>query len=42
MCLITLDTNARDVIEKLDVQNVKKPDAFQWQSLLKFYWTDGQ
>ena len=40
MCLITLDTNARDVIEKLDVQNVKKADAFQWQSQLKFYWVD--
>lgn len=39
MCLITLDTHSRDIIEKLDVENVKKADAFQWQSQLKFYWT---
>lgn len=40
MCLITLDTHSRDIIEKLDVENVKKADAFQWQSQLKFYWCD--
>ena len=40
MCLITLDTHSRDIIEKLDNENVKKSDAFQWQSQLKFYWTD--
>ena len=40
MCLITLDTHSRDIIEKLDNENVKKADAFQWQSQLKFYWTD--
>lgn len=40
MCLITLDTHSRDIIDKLDVENVKKPDAFQWQSQLKFYWVD--
>jgi dynein heavy chain len=39
MCLITLDTHSRDIVEKLDVENVKKADAFQWQSQLKFYWT---
>lgn len=39
MCLITLDTHSRDIIEKLDNENVKKADAFQWQSQLKFYWT---
>ena len=38
MCLITMDTHSRDVVEKLDVENVKKIDAFQWQSQLKFYW----
>ena len=38
MCLITLDTHSRDVIDKLDTENVKKADAFQWQSQLKFYW----
>jgi|JI61114C2RNA_FD_contig_81_1229267_length_6850_multi_3_in_0_out_0_9 dynein heavy chain len=39
MCLITLDTHSRDIVEKLDVENVKKADAFQWQSQLKFYWS---
>jgi dynein heavy chain len=38
MCLITMDTHSRDVVEKLDAENVKKVDAFQWQSQLKFYW----
>ena len=38
MCLITLDTHTRDIIDKLDTENVKKADAFQWQSQLKFYW----
>lgn len=38
MCLITLDTHSRDIIKLLDVENVKKADAFQWQSQLKFYW----
>jgi dynein heavy chain, axonemal len=42
MCLITLDTHSRDIIDKLDVENVKKADAFQWQSQLKFYWTDNK
>ena len=40
MCLITLDTHSRDIIDKLDNENVKKADAFQWQSQLKFYWND--
>ncbi len=39
MCLITLDTHSRDILEKFDVENVKKADAFQWQSQLKFYWS---
>jgi dynein heavy chain len=38
MCLITMDTHSRDVVDKLDAENVKKIDAFQWQSQLKFYW----
>jgi dynein heavy chain len=42
MCLITLDTHTRDIIEKLDNENVKKADAFQWQSQLKFYWADNE
>ena len=38
MCLITMDTHSRDVIDRLMRENVKKMDAFQWQSQLKFYW----
>lgn len=40
MCLITMDTHSRDITDKLDTENVKKADAFQWQSQLKFYWSD--
>ena len=40
MCLITMDTHSRDILDKLDTENVKKADAFQWQSQLKFYWSD--
>ena len=40
MCLITMDTHSRDIIDKLETENVKKADAFQWQSQLKFYWAD--
>ena len=40
MCLITMDTHSRDVIDRLETENVKKADAFQWQSQLKFYWAD--
>lgn len=39
MTLITLDTHSRDVVHKLIEENVKKPDEFQWQSQLKFYWS---
>lgn len=38
MCLITMDTHSRDMVDKLIVENVRKPDEFQWQSQLKFYW----
>lgn len=30
MCLITLDTHARDVVDKLIQEHVRKPDEFQW------------
>lgn len=30
MCLITMDTHARDVIDKLIQEHVRKPDEFQW------------
>ena len=33
-----MDTHGRDIIDKLQTQNVRKPDEFQWQSQLKFYW----
>ena len=38
MCLITMDTHSRDVVDMLHRLNIKKMDAFQWQSQLKFYW----
>lgn len=28
MCLITMDTHSRDVIDKLITESVKKPDQF--------------
>jgi len=38
MCLITIDTHNRDIIEILIEENVRKSDEFQWASQLKFYW----
>ena len=38
MCLITVDTHNRDVIDKLIQEDVRKEDEFYWQSQLKFYW----
>lgn len=38
MCLITLDANMRDKVIGLIDQHVRKPEEFQWQSQLKFYW----
>jgi dynein heavy chain len=38
MCLITIDTHCRDIIEQLINENVRKADEFQWASQLKFYW----
>jgi len=40
MCLITMDTHSRDVIDRLIKENVRKAEEFQWQSQLKFYWTN--
>jgi dynein heavy chain, axonemal len=40
MCLITIETHNRDVIEKLVTEKVIKADAFQWQSQLKFYFNE--
>ena len=38
MCLITMDTHSRDILDKLIRENVTRPDEFQWQSQLKAYW----
>ena len=38
MCLITMDTHSRDVIDKLHNEGVKRSDEFQWQSQLKASW----
>lgn len=40
MCLITMETHNRDIIELLIKENVRKAEEFQWQSQLKFYWDD--
>lgn len=40
MCLITIDTHSRDVVIRLINEHVRKAEEFQWQSQLKFYWTD--
>lgn len=40
MCMITLDTHSRDIIERIIDERVSKPDEFQWQSQLKAYWHD--
>lgn len=42
MCLITVDTHNRDVIDKLIQEDVRKEDEFFWQSQLKFYWDMGR
>ena len=39
MCMITMDTHSRDIIEKLRNEEVKSADEFQWQSQLKAYWS---
>ena len=40
MCLITMDAHSRDIILKLKNEGVTRPDSFQWQCMLKFYWLD--
>ena len=40
MCMITLETHSRDVIENLAKEGVDSPDEYQWQSQLKAYWRD--
>lgn len=38
MCLITMDTHSRDILDKLVRENVTRDDEFQWQSQLKAYF----
>jgi dynein heavy chain len=42
MCMITLDTHSRDIIDKLIQEGVKREDHFQWQSQLKAYWNESK
>jgi len=42
MCMITMDTHSRDIIDKLYEEKVKSADEFQWQSQLKAYWDTGK
>jgi len=42
MCMITMDTHSRDIIEKLIKENVQNHDEFQWQSQLKASWDNGK
>ena len=39
MVMIKSETHSRDVIEKLIAEEVNEPDMFQWQSVLKSYWS---
>lgn len=38
MCMITMDTHSRDILEILIREKVKAVDEFQWQAQLKAYW----
>jgi dynein heavy chain len=38
MCMITLDTHARDISGQLHVEKCFSPDGFQWQAQLKAYY----
>ena len=40
MCLITIDTHNRDIVEKLIKEGCRRAEEFHWQSQLKFYWDD--
>lgn len=40
MCMITMETHNRDIIDKLVTEKVRKADDFQWQSQLKFYFDE--
>ncbi|OEH75838.1 hypothetical protein cyc_03719 [Cyclospora cayetanensis] len=38
MCVITIDTHGRDVIQRLLAEKASSVDCFQWQSQLKYFW----
>jgi len=40
MCMITLDTHSRDIIDLLVREQVKAPEEFQWQSQMKAYYDE--
>ncbi|CBZ52837.1 GA26239, related [Neospora caninum Liverpool] len=42
MCLITVDTHGRDVLARLIEEGAASKDAFQWQSQLKYHWSEAE
>ncbi|KAL8448487.1 hypothetical protein Emed_003748 [Eimeria media] len=38
MCIITIDTHGRDVIQRLLSEQANSVECFQWQSQLKYFW----
>ncbi|CDJ53066.1 hypothetical protein EBH_0006090 [Eimeria brunetti] len=38
MCIITIDTHGRDIIQRLLDERANSVDCFQWQSQLKYFW----
>ncbi|OXB71015.1 UNVERIFIED_CONTAM: hypothetical protein H355_008666 [Colinus virginianus] len=40
MCMITIDTHGRDIIDRLVQEKAEGAHAFQWQSQLKYYWRE--
>ncbi|PHJ15457.1 dynein heavy chain family protein, partial [Cystoisospora suis] len=39
MCLITIDTHGRDIIDRLIQEGAASKESFQWQSQLKYHWS---
>lgn len=40
MCVITIDTHGRDILQKLISEKAVRVDCFQWQAQLKYYWDE--
>uniref|UniRef100_A0A0G4F0A6 Dynein heavy chain 1, axonemal n=1 Tax=Chromera velia CCMP2878 TaxID=1169474 RepID=A0A0G4F0A6_9ALVE len=38
--LIVIDVHAKDVVEKLVLEDVRTTDSFEWISQLRYYWRD--